>query len=124
MFEHHHEPLLPRTAYLRRVLRGLGAGLVIIAGSLGIGVIGYHYTETMPWLDALVSASMILFGEGPVQALQTSAGKWFASVYAMFSGVAFITIVGVIFVPVCHRFLHKFHLEVEDDGGAKRRKRR
>ena len=123
MFEHRHEPLLPRRAYIRRVVRGLGTGLIIIAGSLGIGIIGYHYTEAMPWLDALVNASMILFGEGPVRELQTRAGKWFASLYAMFSGVAFITIVGVIFVPVFHRFMHKFHLEEEDDRPARHRRK-
>ena len=121
MFEHRHEALLPRAAYRRRVLRGFALGLTIICGSLGIGVIGYHFTENIPWLDALVSASMILFGEGPTLPLQTNAGKWFASFYAMFSGVAFITIVGVIFAPAFHRFLHRFHLVTEDDGNGSRK---
>lgn len=123
MYEHRHEPLLPHREYVRRVVRNLLTGILIIVGSLGIGVLGYHLTEHMPWLDALVSASMILFGEGPTQELQTVAGKWFAAFYAMFSGVMFITIVGVIFVPVLHRFMHKFHLEVEDDGRTKRQRK-
>jgi hypothetical protein len=76
----------------------------------------------MPWLDALVGASMILFGEGPTGELRTSAGKWFASFYAMFSGVAFITIVGVVFAPAFHRFLHKFHMELGNDQTGRRKK--
>ena len=123
MFEHRHEPLLPRRAYIRRVVRASGLGLAIVVGSLGIGMLGYHYTEAMSWLDALLNASMILFGEGPVKELQTTAGKWFASLYALFSGVAFITIVGVIFVPVFHRFLHRFHLDIEDDGRQSRKRK-
>jgi hypothetical protein len=123
MYERHHEPLLPRPAYVRRVLRGTATGLLIIAGSLGIGVIGYHVTENMPWLDALLNASMILFGEGPAEGLQTNAGKWFASFYAMFSGVAFITIVGVMFAPVVHRVFHRFHLEAEDEQQPKRKRK-
>ena len=70
---------------------------------------GYHQTEGLPWLDALLNASMILSGMGPVQELHTTAGKLFASFYALFSGVMFITLAGVLFAPVFHRFLHKFH---------------
>lgn len=86
-------------------------GLGLIGASLGIGIVGYHLTEGLGWLDALVNASMILSGMGPVSELHHDAGKWFASFYALFSGVAFITSVGVMFAPVVHRFLHKFHLE-------------
>jgi len=87
----------------------MGIGLVGV--SLGMGVIGYHFFGRLEWLDALVNASMILSGMGPVNELHSDAGKWFASFYALFSGVAFITSVGVMFAPVVHRFLHKFHLE-------------
>ncbi len=111
MYERRHEALLPRPAYVRRVLRGLFIGFSIIFGSLGIGVVGYHFTEDLPWLDALVNASMILFGEGPLANLQTNAGKWFASFYAMFSGVAFFSFIGVVSAPIVHRVIHKFHLE-------------
>ena len=121
MFERHHEPLLPRAKYYRRILRGAAFAFLIVCGSLGIGVLGYHLAEGMTWLDSLVSASMILFGEGPLTELHTTAGKWFASFYAMFSGVAFITIVGVVFAPAFHRFLHKFHLEFGDDGGKRKK---
>lgn len=85
-----------------------------MVGSLGLGVLGYHFAEGLEWLDALLNASMILFGMGPVAEIKSAAGKWFASFYAMFSGVAFITIVGVVFAPLFHRFLHKFHLEMDE----------
>ncbi len=84
----------------------------LVFGSLGIGILGYHYFEGLGWLDALLDASMILSSMGPVHVPQTTAGKLFASFYALFSGVAFITIVGVLFAPVFHRFLHKFHLDI------------
>ena len=73
---------------------------------------GYHFLERLPWLDAFLNASMILSGMGPVGELKTTAGKIFAGCYALFSGVAFLTSIGLIFAPVFHRFLHKFHLEV------------
>ena len=114
MFEKHHQPLLHKHAYIKRIIRFALLGLLIVFGSLGLGVMGYHYTENMVWLDALLNASMILFGMGPVNPVQTDAGKWFASFYAMYSGVAFITIIGVVFAPVFHRFLHKFHLDMEE----------
>jgi hypothetical protein len=88
-------------------------GSTIILASLVIGMAGYHYFEHLPWLDAFVNASMILSGMGPVGELHTSAGKLFAGCYALFSGIAFLTSVGVIFAPLFHRFLHKFHLEAK-----------
>ena len=81
--------------------------------SLSIGIVGYRVTEGISWLDSLLNASMILSGMGPVQDLHHDAAKWFASFYALFSGVAFITTVGVLFAPVIHRFLHKFHVEMD-----------
>jgi hypothetical protein len=111
-FEHRREPLLPSPAYAQRVVRHAMFAAAIVFGSLCLGIVGYHFTEKLPWLDALLEAAMILSGEGPVYPLQTTAGKLFASFYALFSGVAFVTIVGVLFVPVFHRFLHKFHVEL------------
>ena len=87
-YEHHTEPLLPTHQFLRRVLLHAvaAAGLMLIA--LGVGAAGYRATEGMPWLDAVLNASMILGGMGPVDVLHTDAGKLFASIYALFSGVA------------------------------------
>ena len=111
MFEHRSKPLLPRPAFYARVARSALVAGLIVAVSLGIGIAGYHEFEGLTWLDAFVDAAMILSGMGPVASLQTSAGKLFAGCYALFSGLAFITAIGVLFAPVFHRFLHKFHLD-------------
>jgi hypothetical protein len=111
MFEHKKQPLLPRHKYIRRVTKyGLFA-LGIILFSLLIGILGYHILEGLSWIDSLLNASMILGGMGPVDELHTNAGKIFASGYAIFSGVVFLAAAGVLFAPVFHRFLHKFHLD-------------
>ena len=117
MFEHRKQPLLPRPVFYARLARSSAFALVIILCSLGIGMAGYHYLETMSWLDAFVNAAMILSGMGPVNPLQTSGGKLFAGCYALFSGLAFITSLGIVFAPIFHRFIHKFHLESEQEAG-------
>ena len=119
MFEHRSKPLLSRVAFYQRLLRHFGLALIIISSSLVVGILGYHYFAGFPWLDALLNASMILSGMGPVQSLDTNAGKLFASFYALFSGIAFISTIGIVFVPIFHRFLHKFHLDTSDDGETK-----
>lgn len=111
MPEHHLKPLLPRKVFVLRVLRNLAIALGIIGVSLSLGIFGYHFCAGLSWLDSLLNASMILTGMGPVNELHTVAGKLFASFYALFSGVVFITSVAVLLAPVIHRFLHKFHLE-------------
>ena len=118
MFEHHTKPLLPRKVFYRRLVHHAVLGVIVIIVSLGLGMIGYHAFEKLPWVDAFVNAAMILSGMGPVATLQTDAGKIFAGCYALFSGIALITILGIIFAPVVHRFLHKFHLE--DEGRNKK----
>lgn len=115
-FERRSQPLLSPRAFRLRMLIYAGFALLVIAGALGVGIVGYHWTEDMAWIDALVNAAMILGGMGPVSELHTSAGKVFAACYALFSGLAFIVIMGVIFGPVVHRFLHRFHLEEEGAG--------
>jgi zinc transporter ZupT len=115
MFEHRREELLPRSQFYRRILLyGIVSGGIILV-SLVIGVLGYHYFENMPWIDALVNASMLLGGMGPVTPLHTDAGKLFASFYALFSGMVLLVAVGVLIAPVFHRILHRFHLEIKDD---------
>jgi len=116
MFEHHRESLLPREKFLLRFAGHAAAALIIVLGSLGIGVWGYHHYESLPWLDSLLNASMILGGMGPVNELRTTGGKVFASVYALFSGMVFLVVVGVLFAPLFHRFLHRFHLEMDEEG--------
>jgi len=114
MFEHHKEPLASRSEFAKRMLwfSALAVGLLLF--SLGIGVLGYHFSEHLPWLDSLLNASMLLGGMGPIAPLNTTAGKLFASFYALFAGMVFLVAVGVIITPVFHRILHHFHLEVEE----------
>ena len=114
-FEHRDEPLLPLPAFVGRVMQSGVFAATLISFSLLIGIGGYHWLGRLGWLDALVNASMILGGMGPVDPVRTTSGKWFEAFYALFSGVAFLTSVGVFLAPVVHRFLHRFH--VETDGG-------
>jgi len=114
MYEHRTQPLLPRRLFLLRMLRHGLLALIIVLFSLGIGVVGYHVAAGLSWLDALLNASMILGGMGPVNELHTVAGKLFASAYALFSGVAFLATVGILVAPLAHRLFHHLHLEESD----------
>ncbi|PYS83370.1 MAG: hypothetical protein DMF67_09520 [Acidobacteria bacterium] len=116
MFERRHEPLLPFRAFVLRVARSLALAFAIIAFALGMGVLGYHYLAEFAWVDSLLNASMILSGMGPVGDFKNDTGKVFASFYALFSGLAFITIAGIIVAPVAHRLLHWFHIEEDKEG--------
>ena len=110
-FEHRSKPLLSRKEFFIRVSRYGVFSLILILFSLGIGVLGYHFLDELSWLDSLVNAAMILTGMGPVDPLKNDSAKWFASFYAIFSGVAFLSIVAVFLSPMVHRFLHKHHLD-------------
>ena len=112
--ERRHQPLAPRRVFMQRVLVYLGFSIVIIACSLGIGILGYHFTEHLSWLDSLLNASMILGGMGPVDTIHSDIGKVFASFYALFAGMVFLVAVGVVFAPIVHRFLHSFHVAPDD----------
>ena len=114
-----YAPLLPRKKFLHHVARSLRWAGLMVLGSLAIGVGGYHVFGRLSWLDALVNASMILTGMGPVNEIVTTAGKLFSSAYALFSGVAFLTIVAVLLSPLAHRILHRLHLEMQDEGAGK-----
>jgi hypothetical protein len=115
MFEHRSERLASQSVFVRRMLRYALVTAGIILFSLGIGMIGYHYLESLSWIDSLLNASMILGGMGPVNTLQTNVGKVFASLYALYSGIILLASVGVLATPIFHRFMHRFHLNLEDD---------
>lgn len=87
---------------------------LVITAALSLGIFGYHYIARLGWVDSLLNASMILSGMGPVSPLDSNAAKIFASGYALFSGVMFISISGLLLAPVFHRVLHKFHVEQND----------
>jgi hypothetical protein len=84
-------------------------------GSLALGMVGYRLFEGMSWLDAYLNAAMLLGGMGPVGELHHPAGKIFAGLYAMFSGLVLLVSVGVLLAPLFHRFLHRFHLDLAGD---------
>ncbi|MDX1937458.1 MAG: hypothetical protein SFU21_10070 [Flavihumibacter sp.] len=111
MYEHKKQPLANKQIYYQRFLKNLIVAMGILAACLLLGVLGYHYTDDIEWLDALHNASMILSGMGPVVTIHSAAGKWFSSFYALFSGVVFITNIGIILAPAIHRFFHRLHLE-------------
>jgi hypothetical protein len=85
--------------------------IAVVVVSLAVGMCGYHFLERLPWIDALLNASMILGGMGPVDPVKTGAGKIFVSFYALYSGLALISVAGLLLAPVVHRFLHKFHVD-------------
>jgi hypothetical protein len=111
MYEHRSEPLLPARRSSAGLFRHGPIALGATAVTLGIGILGYHISEGLPRLDSLLNAAMILGGMGAVDALHTAAGKWFASFYALFAGMLFLGIAGIIAAPLLHRFLHWMHLE-------------
>lgn len=111
MFENKYQPLATKRVFYNRLMRMWMIATVAIFVCLMIGIAGYHYIGHLIWIDALHNASMILSGMGPVANIDNVAGKLFSSAYALFSGVAFITNIGIFLSPVIHRFLHKIHLE-------------
>jgi hypothetical protein len=113
MYEHHKQPLASRKVFAQRLTRNGIIGLLLLAFSLGIGMLGYHFLENLSWIDSLLNAAMILGGMGPVNQIHTNAGKIFASFYAIYSGVVLLASVGVLVAPIFHRFLHHFHLADE-----------
>jgi len=117
MYEHHSQPLLPRRQFLQRLLKHVVAAAAFLSVGLTIGILGYHFLERLSWLDSLLNASMILGGMGPVAELQTRAGKVFASLYAIFSGIFFLVVAGIVIAPIFHRILHRLHLDEDIDEG-------
>ncbi len=113
MYEHRKQKLVPMATFYQRVLKNILIALIVMAVCLVIGIMGYHYTADIAWLDSLHNASMILSGMGPVVEIKSETGKWFSSFYALFCGVVFITNIGIILAPAIHRLLHRLNVEEE-----------
>jgi hypothetical protein len=109
MFEHHSEPIASRAIFLRRLGTSSAIGFVIIVLSLLIGMVGFRLTEGLIWVDAFLNTAMLLGGQGPVEHERNTIGKLFEGAYAIYCGLAVISVAGIIFAPVVHRFLHKLH---------------
>ncbi|MEO8663972.1 MAG: hypothetical protein ABI462_00635 [Ignavibacteria bacterium] len=117
MYEHYSDKLASRKVFQKRVLGAGSFAVGIFLFSLIIGMSGYHFIVRLSWIDSFMNASMILGGMGQVSELHTDSDKIFASLYALFSGVAFLSSVAIFLTPLIHRFLHKFHMKLppEDD---------
>jgi len=111
MFESRRQPLIAASAFLKRVLVHTAAALLLIVGSLALGMAGYMCFEELSAIDAFVEASMLLGGMGPLHPPATDAGKIFAGCYALYAGLVFIATAALILGPVVHRVLHRFHLD-------------
>ncbi len=113
-YEHKRDQLAPRKVFVARVLtNALCAGLLTVV-SLAIGVVGYHATADLGWIDATLNASMILTGMGPVAPLPNDGAKLFATGYALFSGLVYVSSAAILLAPVAHRFMHRMHIEYDD----------
>lgn len=112
-FEHRRQTPIPFGSFLVRQGRYLLSATLLLVFGLGIGMVGYHELEGLDWLDAFLNAAMILGGMGPVNPLHTDAGKLFAGMYALFSGLVFLVAASLFLSPSVHRLLHKFHFEAD-----------
>ncbi len=111
MFEKKHQKLVPVEVFLKRMAAHITLVILLIFGALSIGVVGYHWLAGLSWVDSLLNASMILGGMGEIDPLTNTTAKIFASVYALFSGLVFIVILGIFLAPIMHRILHSFHMD-------------
>lgn len=114
MFEHKSQPLASRKVYGHRLLRSVIYSCLLLAVCLFIGTVGFKWTCThVEWIDAFHNASLLLSGMGPVldASQMTTTAKLFSSFYSLFSGVAFITNIGILLAPAAHRIFHKLHIE-------------
>jgi hypothetical protein len=116
MYEHHTDPLLPWKQFLFRLARHGGVAGTILVFSLTVGTLGFHLLALQDWIDAFLNSSMLLGGMGPVGAIQSDAGKIFASLYALYAGVVFIGTSGIFLAPIGHRLLHKMRLDEKRSG--------
>lgn len=103
-----------RRHFITKLFKNFLLASALVLFSLILGMVGYHSTMHLGWIDSLLNASMILTGMGPVDRAETDSAKIFASFYALYSGVAFLTSIAFLFIPILHRFLHKFHLDIEE----------
>ena len=110
LYEKKNERLLPWPRFLVRLARSLLATFLVVGVALAIGVVGYHTIGHLGWIDAILNASMILTGMGPVDPMKDTAAKLFASGYALFSGVVFLSAMAIVTAPILHRMIHAFHL--------------
>src|SRR5262245_9405156 len=111
MYEHHQQPLLSPAQFARRVFNHFSLGMAAVIVALGIGMAGYHWIAGFKWVDSFLNASMILGGMGPIGDLPNDAAKIFAGMYALFAGLFFIAMMGLLLAPFMHRLAHRLHIK-------------
>ena len=109
MYESKSQPPLARRAFVQRLVAHALLAALLVLGSLGVGMLGYAWTEHLPLLDGFLNSAMLLGGMGPVDMPHTEAGKLFAGLYALYAGLIFIVTIALVFTPILHRLLHKLH---------------
>lgn len=109
--EHHKQEVVPLPLFIFRLLRYSLVAMSLIVFSVGIGILGYHHFSNLSWLDSFHQASLILTGMGPVANMQTEKAILFDSFYALYSGVAFLSVTAVFFAPIIHRVMHILHVD-------------
>ncbi len=109
MFEKEHQDVIPHQRFALRLLKSLGAALIVASTALTIGAAGYHWIAGLNWIDSVLNAAMILAGMGQINEMTTNSGKLFASAYALFCALVFVSVTGVLLIPIAHRLLHLFH---------------
>ena len=110
--EHKKEKIASKKIFFYRILKYNFFSFLLIAISLGIGIFGYHFLANTNWLDSFHMSAMILTGMGPVVEMHSNIAKFFSSFYALYSGVAFLSITAVFFAPIIHRLLHILNLDI------------
>lgn len=113
MLEHYRQPLLSKKEFYLRILRSVVFSLLLLVTTVGIGAIAFHFTEHYNWLDAALNCVLIMTGVGTVGVVNTSAGKVLTGIYSIISTLVFFAILVIIFTPILHRILHKFHLDLD-----------
>jgi hypothetical protein len=113
-YERRGDDLAPRSIFLRRMLGATGLALALILISLSVGIAGYHFLAGFNFIDSLLEASMILGGMGAIKELHSDGAKIFASIYALYSGLLVLALMGIVLSPVVHRIMHSFHVDEKD----------
>ncbi len=116
MYEHRRMRPLPRRRFARRMAAHFAVATALVALSLVGGMLGYEHYEGLGWRDAFLNAAMLLGGMGPVNAPRTDAGKLFAGCYALYAGLVFLVVAGLLLAPVVHRLLHRLHWDPDESG--------
>lgn len=114
MYEHRRMRPLPRRRFVLRVAAHFGLAAMLIALSLVGGMWGYEHYEGLPWRDAFLNTAMLLGGMGPVYAPRTDAGKLFAGCFALYAGLVFLIVAGLVLAPIVHRLMHRLHWDAEE----------